>query len=76
MVQDDIVGHVETLPDAQVVKQRWLPEHVTHIHHGNVWKEEDNNNNNNVSVRSRFDLHTIQLNKRRGFLKLEIHWGP
>ena len=39
MVQDDIVGHVEALPHAQMVKQGGLPKHITHVDNRDVWNE-------------------------------------
>lgn len=36
VVQDDVVGHVEALPHAQVVEQRRLAEDIAHVHHGDV----------------------------------------
>ncbi len=41
MVQDDVVGHVEALPHAQMVKQGGLPKHIAHVDDRDVWKEED-----------------------------------
>lgn len=35
-VQDDVVGHLEALPHAQVVEERLLTGRVTHLHHGHV----------------------------------------
>lgn len=39
VVQDDIVGHVEAFPHAQVVKQRRLTKHIAHVHDGDVWNK-------------------------------------
>lgn len=36
VVQDDVVGHVEALPHAQVVEQGGLPKHVAHVHNRDV----------------------------------------
>lgn len=35
-VQDDIIGHTETLSDTQVIKQRRLADRVIHLHHNNI----------------------------------------
>lgn len=35
-VQDDVVGHAEALPDAQVVEERGLTKSICHLHHGYV----------------------------------------
>lgn len=35
-VQDDIIGHTETLSDTQVIKQRGLADGVIHLHHNNI----------------------------------------
>lgn len=43
VVQDDIVGHVEALPDTQMVKQGGLPAHITHVNNCNVWRERNDN---------------------------------
>lgn len=36
-VQDDIVGHTETLSDAQVIKERRLTYTIAHLHHSNIY---------------------------------------
>lgn len=35
-VQDDVVGHAETLPDSQVIEEGRLAEGVAHLHYGHV----------------------------------------
>lgn len=40
MVQDDVVGHVEALSNAEVIKQGGLPAHIAHVHNSNVWNKE------------------------------------
>lgn len=39
-VQDDVVGHAEALPDAQVIEERELAESIGHLHHGDICRGE------------------------------------
>jgi hypothetical protein len=56
MVQDDIVGHVEALSDTQMVKQRRLPEHITHINYRYVCRERERKGRGGLGFRETYSV--------------------